>query len=359
MTVMLRHLRDWTLPLLWAAAAACAPTPVAPGAEPVAEPVPHLLLVTLDGLRWQEVFGGADSVALRGRADAAELAREWWRPTREERRARLLPFLWGEVARRGQLIGDRESGGGMRVTNGKYFSYPGYSELLTGRADNRIDSNDKIPNPNVTVLEWLAHRPGFRGSVAAAASWDAFPWIINQDRSGIPVEVGQDSVIARMAELMPKLWKETRFDLLTHRSALDRLWAAKPPRVLYVALGETDEWAHDGNYAQYLDAARRNDAMIRELYQAFAGHPAVRGNVTLLVTVDHGRGDGPGWTDHGRDRPEAGWVWMAALGPGVAARGSRSDVRDATLAQVAATAAAALGEDYTVVPGVAGPLPLR
>ncbi len=355
------HLRGWTIPMLCAAALACAPAPaVVPSTPgPVADPPPHLLLVTLDGLRWQEVFGGADSLVLRGRADSAELTRAWWRPTREARRAELLPFLWGEVARRGQLIGDREAGGGMRVTNGKYFSYPGYNELLTGRADGRVDSNDKIANPNVTVLEWLARRPGFAGRVVAASSWDAFPWIINTDRSGIPVEAGQDSVIARMAELLPRLWKETRFDLLTHRSALDRLWAGEPPRVLYVALGETDEWAHDGNYGRYLDAARRNDAMIRELYQAFAGHPAVRGNVALIVTVDHGRGDGPLWTDHGRDRPEAGWVWLAALGPGVAARGARTDVRDATLAQVAATAAAALGEDYTVVPAVAGPLPLR
>lgn len=160
-----------------------------------------------------------------------------------------------------------------------------------------------------------------------------------------------------MAALLPRLWEATRFDLLTHRSALDRLWAAAPPRVLYVALGETDEWAHAGDYAQYLDAAHRGDAMIRELYEVFAGHPAVRGNLTLIVTVDHGRGDGPAWTDHGTRVPAAQWVWVAALGPGVAARGSRADV-SATLSQVAATVARAAGEDYSAVAGVAGPLPL-
>ncbi|MGI8992391.1 MAG: hypothetical protein ACR2I2_22775, partial [Bryobacteraceae bacterium] len=42
------------------------------------------------------------------------------------------------------------------VTNGLNFSYPGYSETLCGFADPRIKSNDKVPNPNVTVLEWLA-----------------------------------------------------------------------------------------------------------------------------------------------------------------------------------------------------------
>ncbi|HSE28432.1 MAG TPA: alkaline phosphatase family protein [Gemmatimonadales bacterium] len=333
------------------------------GAQPVPAPAPapgppHVLLVTLDGLRWQEAFGGADSLIVWSGADSAEVARAWWRPTREERRTLLLPFLWGEVARRGQLFGDRAVGGGVRVTNGKNFSYPGYNELLTGRADDRIASNDKVPNPNVTVLEWLHRRPGFAGRVVAAASWDAFPWIINAERSGVPVEVGQDSVIARMAALLPRLWSGTRLDLLTHRSALDRVWAAEPPRVLYVALGETDEWAHAGEYARYLDAAHRNDAMIRELYEAFAAHPAVRGNVTLVVTVDHGRGDGPAWTDHGTRVPVAEWVWVGAMGPRVAPRGARADGTGATLAQVAATIAAAVGEDYTAVPGVAGPLPL-
>ncbi len=340
-------------------AAGCAAAQPAPGPAPAPAPAPpHVRLVTLDGLRWQEAFGGADSLVVWSRADSADVALRWWRPTREERRAALLPFLWGEVARRGQLLGDRAAGGGVRVTNGKRFSYPGYSELLTGRADERIASNDKVPNPNVTVLEWLHRRPGFAGRVAAAASWDAFPWIINAERSGIPVEVGQDSVIARMAALLPRLWEGTRLDLLTHRSALDRLWVDVPPRVLYVALGETDEWAHAGHYAGYLDAAHRNDAMIRELYEAFAGHPAVRGNVTLVVTVDHGRGDGPAWTDHGTKVPAAEWVWVGVMGPRVPARGSRGDVTGATLAQVAATVAAAAGEDYATVPGVAGPLPL-
>ena len=337
----------------------CAGAPAAPAPVPSpAPPPPHLLLVTLDGLRWQEAFGGADSALVFAREDSAPVARDWWRPTREERRALLLPFLWEQVGPRGQLFGDRAAGGGVRVTNGKYFSYPGYNELLTGRADDRIASNDKVANPNVTVLEWLAGRPGFTGRVAAAASWDAFPWIVNAERSGIPVEAGGDSVVARMASLLPRLWSGTRLDLLTHRSALDRLWAPVPPRVLYVALGETDEWAHAGDYRLYLDAAHRNDAMIRELYEAFAGHPAVRGNVALIVTVDHGRGDGPEWSDHGEEVPVAGWVWVGVMGPRVPARGVRNDVAGATLSQVAATAAAAVGEDYSVVPGVAGPLPL-
>ena len=77
-----------------------------------------------------------------------------------------MPFFWGTIAKEGQLYGNQHKGSIAHVTNGKNFSYPGYSEILCGFSDPRIDSNDKVPNPNVTVLEWLNRRPGFEGRVA-------------------------------------------------------------------------------------------------------------------------------------------------------------------------------------------------
>jgi hypothetical protein len=62
--------------------------------------------------------------------------------------------------------------------------------MFAGTADPRIDSNDKKPNPNITVLEWLKGRPGFAGQVAAFGSWDVLPFILNVERSGIPVGSG-------------------------------------------------------------------------------------------------------------------------------------------------------------------------
>jgi hypothetical protein len=97
----------------------------------------NVVLVVTDGLRWQELFNGADS-ALLGREDGgvrdtASLRKELWRDTPDEARAALLPFFWGVIARRGQLYGNERKGSAARVTNGFKFSYPGYSEMLTGR----------------------------------------------------------------------------------------------------------------------------------------------------------------------------------------------------------------------------------
>ena len=315
-----------------------------------------VLLVTLDGLRWEEVFGGADSGILARVTEEREgLTARWWARDREVRRSRLMPFLWDTVARQGQVFGDRTAGSSMRIENGHYFSYPGYNELLSGHPDDRIDSNAKRVNPNMTVLEWLASLPGFRGRVAASASWDAFPWILAAERAGYPVSTGNaEGEIGRLQELMPRLWGGTRLDAITHLEAL-RLVDSMAPRVLYVAFGETDEWAHAGEYARYLDAAHRGDAMIRELWQVMsARYP---GRVTLIVTADHGRGGVEGWSDHGSDVPGAEWDWAMVMGPGVAGRGIRTG--EVSLSQVAATLARAVHEDYHAAePAAAGALPV-
>src|SRR5687768_10188825 len=150
----------------------------------------NVFLIATDGLRWEEVFTGAELALMNstngGVADANALKKKFWRETPEERRRALLPFFWSEIASRGQIFGNQHKGSVALITNDKRFSYPGYNEYLTGIADPRIDSNDKIPNPNTNVFEWLNTRRGFKGRVAAVVNWDVVPWILNTERSRIP-----------------------------------------------------------------------------------------------------------------------------------------------------------------------------
>src|SRR5207245_2964436 len=106
-----------------------------------AQPSPktqNVILVMIDGLRWQEVFKGADAALMNSKQPEIVAGQ----------REALLPFLWQVVAKEGQIYGNREIGSDAYVTNGLNFSYPGYNETLTGFADPRINSNDKVPNPN-------------------------------------------------------------------------------------------------------------------------------------------------------------------------------------------------------------------
>jgi Type I phosphodiesterase / nucleotide pyrophosphatase len=337
--------------------------------------VTNVLLVTMDGMRWQEVFGGlqadlvtkdnggltdAGIVRVKERFDAA---------TPEQRREKLMPFLWTTIAKQGQIFGDASRGSTARLTNGLRFSYPGYNEMLTGFPDPRVDSNDRVWNPNVTVLEWLQKRPDFSGRVAAFASWELLPWILNEPRSGVPSNGGgapvaqpnteRERLINEYSDDLPPYWSESRFDAATGLGALEYL-RTRHPRVLYVMLGETDEWAHGRRYDLYLDAAQRNDRFIRKLWEAAQAIPQYANRTALLVTTDHGRGDtGKDWTDHGQKVPAAERIWMAAMGPSIAPLGLRSTA-DVTQSQIAATVAALVGEDYArAQPKAAPPLDFR
>lgn len=321
--------------------------------------ITHVLFVTMDGMRWQEVFGGMASELLTkkegGVSDPAPLEKRFGAATPEARRARLMPYFWTTVATRGQIFGDASREAVARVTNGLRFSYPGYNEMLTGFADPRIDSNNRIPNPNVTVLEWLNQRPGFGGKVAAFASWELLPWIVNTERSHLPANGDgppidhpsneRERTINDVSADLPPYWGETRADAPTGFGALEYL-KRHHPRVLYVMLGETDEWAHGRRYDLYLDAAWRNDRFIRRLWETAQSLPGYAGHTALVIATDHGRGNtGQSWTSHGRDVPEADRIWMAVMGPGIAPLGVRSNV-NVTQSQLAATIAMLLGEDY-------------
>jgi hypothetical protein len=332
-----------------------------------------VIVISLDGMRWQEVFSGMSAALLNekegGVRNAATFEQRFGGTTNEERRERLMPFLWSVVGRQGQLFGDPSAGSDARVTNGLFFSYPGYNEMLAGSADARITSNGRIYNTNVTVFEWLNGLPRFKGRVAAFASWALLPWILNEPRSRIPSITGNrlirdtDTDAARMVnELtagLPQYWAESTFDAPTAVAAIEYL-RRKRPRILYVMFEETDEWAHGRRYDLYLDAAFRTDGFIKRLWETAQSLPEYKGRTALLITTDHGRGAmGADWPSHGAKIAGADRIWIAGLGPGVAPLGVRKNI-SVTQAQVAATIASLVGENYTRArPEAASPLPLR
>ncbi len=328
----------------------------------------NIIFVMTDGFRWQELFRGADVSLMtkeNGVKDEAAYKHLYWREKLEDRREALMPFVWTVIAKTGQLYGNRDNHSDAFVTNGLNFSYPGYNEALCGFPDPRIKSNDKIPNPNQTVLEWLNKRPEYHGNIAAFGAWDVFTAIFNGSRAGFLVNAGYDPLIlaspspridllnALKAEL-PHVWQDEPFDALPYESAMEYLRLAKP-RILYLSLGETDDWAHEGNYAEYLNAAHRADAFVKDLWEMMQAMPEYHGTTTLIFATDHGRGDAPsGWKSHGEKVPESKYVWMAFLGPDTPALGERTNIAPVTQSQIASTLAALLGTDYPAAVPAAG-----
>jgi Type I phosphodiesterase / nucleotide pyrophosphatase len=119
------------------------------------------------------------------------------------------------------------------------------------------------------------------------------------------------------------------------------------PRLMYLSLGETDEWAHAGKYADYLRAAKLVDGYLGELWQSLQSMPQYRGTTTMIFLPDHGRGEGPKeWKSHGQKLPNSKYIWLAFLGPDTPAMGERKSAAPVTQSQVAGTMTALLGEDY-------------
>ncbi|MBK7870338.1 MAG: alkaline phosphatase family protein [Saprospiraceae bacterium] len=323
----------------------------------------NVVIITLDGFRWQELFGGVDSVLLNDKTftpDPKELNEPFWASTAEVRRQKLLPFFWNTIAKQGQLYGNRWKNNKVDVTNQMWFSYPGYNEILSGFADDEhITSNDKFNNPNKTVLEFINNQKGFNNKVAAFGSWDVFPYIINTERSKIPVNAGfeqiksnnklseKEKLLYELQEQIPEEWSSVRFDAFTHHFAKEYIIKNKP-RVIYIAYGETDDFAHDGAYNEYIKSTHQTDAFIADLWNFTQNHSFYKDKTTFIITTDHGRGTQPieNWKHHGRQIPDADQIWIAVLGPDTPALGEVTTTTQLYQNQVAKTAAALLGLDY-------------
>jgi len=322
----------------------------------------NVFIITLDGFRWQELFTGADSLLITNTTfvhDTTDLKKRFWAKTGEERRKILMPFFWSTMATKGQLYGNRRFDNKVNCSNTMWFSYPGYNEILSGFPDDeRINSNKKINNPNVTVLEFLNRLPQYQGKVAAFGSWDVFPYIINEERSKVPVNAGFEKVsgpkltdrekfLNTLQDEIPGPWGGVRLDAFTHYFALEHL-KKNQPRVLYIAYGETDDFAHDGKYDEYLKSARRTDQFIKDLWEWAQSQDQYRGKTTFLVTTDHGRGTQPleTWKSHGDKISGAGEIWLAVIGPDTPSTGEQKNSAQLYQNQVAKTAAALLGVDY-------------
>lgn len=328
----------------------------------------NVIVVTLDGMRWQEIFGGADEVLIQDTTynrDVKGLKEKFWATTAEERREKLFPFFWTVLSKLGQVYGNRKYDNKVSNSNPYWFSYPGYNEIFTGYPDTTVNSNDKIPNKNENVLEFINKQKGFQNKVAAFTTWDCFPYILNAQRSGIYVNADVDSLKFNSPSL--RLINDIQFlstrpigvrpDVLTYIAAREYMKEYKP-RVLYIAFDETDDFAHAGMYDQYLASAHAEDAMIRDLWNTIQSMPQYKDKTTLLITCDHGRGDKikSNWRHHGSKIEDAYQIWLAAIGPDTKPAGEGKTTAQLYQQQIAATIAQLLGFTFTANHPVADPI---
>ena len=298
-------------------------------------PENKLFIITLDGFRWEEVFGGADSSLINNpeiNTDTTLAKALYWDNDPTERRRKLMPFLWNVIGRQGELYGNRKFGNYVNIANPYALSYPGYSELLTGKVDYSIWKNEKKKNQNRNILQELNSSTVYAGKVAAFTSWEMFPYILNkEDKGSFMLNCGLEKINSKeltpaqsiVNELQQKIAGKdvaTRYDELTYIACKEYVLKYKPSVVL-LSFSGTDNAGHARHYDQYLQEANNADRMIGELWRILQSVPGYEGRTTFLITTDHGRGRKNNWYDHGFFVPGSSQTWYALLGNKVVPNG--------------------------------------
>jgi Metalloenzyme superfamily len=325
------------------------PQPSTPNGAASAPGASAVVLVVLDGVRWQEVFEGVDP-------DIAH--RQGLAPEEIVGARALMPTLHDVLIGHGVAVGAPGEGPEMRATGPNYVSLPGYTEILTGRTATRCHDNSCAQVVDPTFADELAIRERARPGEQAAviASWESLERAASSGSGDVVVSAGRHGGhhldILRSDERENALYDEAsratstpgeadfRPDHFTSDIAL-RYLVAHEPRFLFIGLGEPDEYAHQDNYRGYLESLRAADRTLARLVDAL-GRMGERGRRTsVLVTTDHGRSNA--FRDHGGFAPESGRVWLVASGSGIADKGLLRSYEPHRLADIAPTMRALLG----------------
>ena len=333
---------------------------------------PNIFIITTDGFRWQEIFTGADSLIINNPAyvkDTALLKQMYWDNDQNERRKMLMPFVWTTLLKTGSISGNRNYENKVTVSNTYRFSYAGYNEILTGYADPAIIANRKKTNQNENLLEFLNSQPEYKNKVAAFTSWNLFKYILNKPQAHFYLNSGYEPIAhdslsaietltnAVQANAVNNL-QHTRNDMLTFVSAREFI-QNRHPKIAFISFGETDEYAHGGNYDGYLQSAHLFDEYLAQLWYLVNKDPFYKNNTTFIITTDHGRGNNSkSWIQHGPLTNGSGSAWLMTMGNNLAAVGEAKNKEEIFNDQLAQTIAQLLGFYFSPAHSTANPISL-
>lgn len=290
-----------------------------PRPAPMPSPADTVILVTLDGVRVQELLDGVDNAQMPGHAGA-----------------QVMPRFMKKIVPKGVFIGDRSRGSLMHMGNPSGISMSGYQAIFGGRATPCLH-NDCAPLFGETILSRVAQHlgapaiftsygpvcHGIRATPYAQPAICGPPMAYNlANELGLPVDLPRDDVVALLA--------------------LRQLRTAPPP-LLFIGLEESDATAHGGNYRDYLNVLERYELILDEIWQETQRLNSEGHKTSLIISIDHGRGRGNDWTGHRWNIPGTSEVWAFAAGYGIAAKGRLHDTVKRSLFDIRPTVEHLLG----------------
>jgi len=327
----------------------------------------NVILLTLDGVRIQEIFSGLDEIVAahdeqKIYSEIATGRERYGAGNAEQKRAALMPYFWQQLAPQGVVLGNPAYDNHVIVQNSQGWSRSGYTEIMTGGPRVEVEDYGDERFAHKTVLEVAQEQLQLEfGQVmqigssntytrSAASTDDALLMVGSKDTIPMPFGSTHMDELASLRREVMGLWEEGTNDVLTFRMALAYL-QKNQPRVMWLALLNTDDWAHEDRYDRYVEYLHLADGLIAELWNTVQSMDAYSDKTTLIITTDHGRGrQGSDWSEHDSPTiPGTNDIWMAVIGPDTPDIGEVKTPGTSYQGQAASTMLHYLGIDYRLL----------
>lgn len=264
--------------------------------QPTLPKIQHVIYVTLDGVRWQDIY-------------KSQL---------------YFSKFWDKYADKVTFYGLPNSNTTMEVASVP-SSLPSYQSQMSG-AIQPCRNNQCGYIQVQTLPETLISEYHFaKKDVAVFASWPEIAYAAEAKTGTIYSSVGNNPVIdpktkrpdTTMAMFNHEQgvdhpnYKPNRYDKYTFSQALHYLEKYKP-RFLWIALVNADDEAHFGNLDNYHQMLSYYDDALDGLFDTLKNIHMDK-DTMVIVTTDHGRGNNENWTSHGVNYPESRQTWAIVM----------------------------------------------
>lgn len=255
---------------------------------------PKIVLITLDGVRYQDMFEGTDPNLS---STSSITSRD------------LLPNLYHDFVDQGIAIGQKSE---IQVSGPNFISLPGYLEILRGHPTNDCFTNNCRPHSEPSVID-AYHSLYPTAEVSIFASWDVLG-SVSKTSSAYIINAGK----VQQNWTYPTVpysyaWEDEQEDVFTGAAVNNYLEHSHHPDFMWIAMGDSDEYAHKGSYTDYVKSLQNYDRFIGHLVRDLPE------STTFIITTDHGRG--VNWKHHGSSEPTSKRTWLMMRGPKVPHKG--------------------------------------
>lgn len=255
----------------------------------------RVIYITLDGTKWQDILDPA-----------------------------RMPIFWQKHASQFKIYGLPNSNTSIEVAS-VAISLPSYQSQMTG-AVQPCTGNDCGRVRVKTLPEYLVKNLKMsKTNVVSFSSWGEVNFAVQSQENAIMANDGVvDMVNPFTHQPDPFMWsvnslqKEDhpdhpllRYDRYTYMQA-KHYFSLYHPKFMWLSFCDSDNNAHANNAPGYYKAISFYDQVIDELLTNLKSKNLLQ-HTLIIITTDHGRGDGDNWTTHGPKYPESKRTWAFVL----------------------------------------------